>query len=152
VVNGKVDFYNGSTGTAHVIGDVAGYFSHDPTAGTYTPVVPLRVLDTRAAIGVSTTTALAPGQTLTLPVTGLPASGVTAVVLNVTVTEPSSFGFLTVYPDGQGRPFASNLNWSAGQTVPNLVIVPVVNGKVDFYNGSTGTVHLVADLAGYFTH
>lgn len=40
-----------------------------------------------------------------------------------TVTEPSSFGFLTVYPDGQGRPFASNLDWVAGQTVANLVVV-----------------------------
>lgn len=80
------------------------------------------------------------------------ASGVTAVVLNVTVTQPSSFGFLTVYPDSQGQPLASNLNWVAGQTVANLVIVPVVNGNVDFYNGSTGTVHVIADLAGYFTH
>jgi PKD repeat protein len=121
----------------------------------YTPLGPVRVLDTRAAIGVPTTTAVPPGGWFDLnlaDVPGIPATGVTAVALNVTVAEPSSFGFLTVYPDGQGRPFASNLNWSAGQTVPNLVIVPVVNGKVDFYNGSTGTVHVIADLAGYFTH
>jgi hypothetical protein len=153
VANGNVDFYNGSAGTVHIVADLAGYFSHDATASSYTPVTPARMLDTRAAIGVPGTTAVQSGQTLTLQVAGaggVPASGVTAVVLNVTVTEPSSFGFLTVYPDGQGRPFASNLNWAAGQTVPNLVIVPVVNGKVDFYNGSTGTVHVIADLAGYF--
>ena len=150
VVNGTVDFFNNSPGTVHVVADVAGYFSHDPTAGTYTPVSPLRVLDTRAAIGVSTTTALAPGQALTLPVAGLPASGVTAVVLNVTVTAPTSSGVLTVYPDDP-RPSASNLNWVAGQTVPNLVVVPVVNGTVKFFNNSPGTVHVVADLAGFFT-
>jgi hypothetical protein len=73
------------------------------------------------------------------------------VVLNVTATAPSSFGVLTVYPDDP-RPLASNLNWVAGQTVPNLVIVPVVNGHVKFFNNSPGTVHLIADLAGFFTH
>ena len=56
--------------------------------------------------------------------------GVTAVALNVTVTAPSSSGVLTVYPDGLARPVASNMNWVPGQTVPNLVIVPVVNGTV----------------------
>jgi hypothetical protein len=72
------------------------------------------------------------------------------VVLNVTVTEPKATGYLTVWPDGQPRPNASNLNVTSGQTIPNLVAVRVVNGKVDFFNGSPGTVHIVADLAGYF--
>jgi len=150
VVNGTVDFFNNSPGTVHIVADVAGYFSHDATAGTYTPVAPLRVLDTRAAIGIGTTTPLASGQTMTLQVAGLPGSGVTAVVLNVTVTQPSSPGVLTVYPDDP-RPLASNLNWVAGQTVPNLVIVPAVNGTVKIFNNSPGTVHVVADLAGFFT-
>ncbi len=82
-------------------------------------------------------------------VNGVPASGVTAVVLNVTVTAPSASGYLTVYPDGQARPTVSNLNFTSGRTIPNLVAVPVVNGKVVFYNGSAGTVHVLADLAGY---
>jgi hypothetical protein len=151
VTDGTVDFFNNSPGTVHIVADVAGYFSHDTTASTYTPVTPLRVLDTRAAIGVSTTTPLAPGQTVTLQIAGLPASGVTAVVLNVTVTQPSDSGVLTVYP-ADPRPLASDLNWVPGLTVPNLVIVPVVNGTVKFFNNSPGTVHLVADLAGYFTH
>jgi len=108
------------------------------------------VLDTRAAIGIGTTKPLAPGQTITLQIAGLPASGVTAVVLNVTVTEPSDPGVLTVYP-ADPRPLASNLNWRNGDTVPNLVIVPVVNGTVKIFNNSPGTVHVVADLAGFFT-
>jgi hypothetical protein len=49
------------------------------------------------------------------------------------------------------RPTASNLNFSAGETIPNLVVVPVVNGKIDFYNGSAGNVQIVADVAGYFS-
>ena len=38
-----------------------------------------------------------------------------------------------------GLPLASNLNFVAGQTIPNLVVAPVgADGKVDFYNGSSG--------------
>ncbi|WP_037598809.1 hypothetical protein, partial [Streptacidiphilus jeojiense] len=45
----------------------------------------------------------------------------------------------------------SNLNFAAGQTIPNLVMVPVVDGKVDLYNGSGGAVDLLADITGYYT-
>ena len=84
---------------------------------------------------------------------GVPASGVSAVVLNVTVTQPKAAGYITVYPDGATRPLASNLNFVAGQTVPNLVVAPVgADGKVDLYNGSSGTVELVADVSGYFSN
>ena len=81
--------------------------------------------------------------------TGVPASGVSAVVLNVTVTQPTAAGHITVYPDGTSRPLAANLNFVAGQTVPNLVVAPVgADGKVDLYNGSAGTVQLIADVSG----
>jgi NAD-specific glutamate dehydrogenase len=45
----------------------------------------------------------------------------------------------------------SNLNYVAGQTVPNLVIVKVgADGKINLTNSSTGTVSLIADIAGYY--
>ncbi|MFE4398530.1 hypothetical protein ACFVXH_10665, partial [Kitasatospora sp. NPDC058184] len=69
---------------------------------------------------------------------------------NVTVTDPQVDGWLTVYPHGAAVPNTSNLNWPAGRTVSNLVTVPVADGKVSFHNASGGTVHLVADLAGYY--
>ena len=83
---------------------------------------------------------------------GVPATGVSAVVLNVTVTQPSTHGHITVYPDGTTLPTASNLNFSPGETVPNLVIAPVgSDGEVDLNNGSSGTVQLAtADVSGYF--
>jgi hypothetical protein len=56
-----------------------------------------------------------------------------------------------VFPNSQPLPTVSNLNFSAGQTIPNLVVVPVINGKIDFYNGSAGTVQVIADLDGYYT-
>ena len=56
---------------------------------------------------------------------GVPASGVTAVVMNVTAVKPTTSGYVTVYPDGKPVPAVSNLNFTAGRTIPNLVIVPV---------------------------
>ena len=83
---------------------------------------------------------------------GLPATGVAAVSLNVTVTESENpavgGGFVTVFPCGV-RPDASNLNFVAGQTVPNAVIAPVsATGTVCFY--VYGVAHLLADVSGYF--
>lgn len=83
-------------------------------------------------------------------VEGVPAEGVTAVVLNVTVTNPTQAGHLIVHPHGVGRPNASNLNYTPGQTVANLVVVPVVDGRVTFFNNA-GSVDVIADLNGYFT-
>ncbi|TNC27418.1 DUF1906 domain-containing protein [Amycolatopsis alkalitolerans] len=142
VTNGKVDFYN-RFGTVDVIADLFGYYTTG-SGNTFTPAGPTRLLDTRSNSGT-----IGAGGTYALPLTGVPAS-TTAVVLNVTATNPTDYSFLTVYPDGTSRPTASNLNYVPGQTVPNLVIVPVTNGKVDFYN-RFGTVDVIADLFGYFT-
>jgi len=74
-----------------------------------------------------------------------------AVVLNVTVTQPTGGGYITVYPDGVPRPTASSLNFSPGWTGANSVTVKVgANGKVDFYSPN-GSVQLIADVFGYYT-
>ena len=121
-------------------------------AGSFGVLGPVRLLDTRTALGAAGP--VAAGGSVALPVTGhggVPASGVSAVVLTVTVTQPGRAGYLTAYPDGGARPTVSNLNFTAGQTVPNLVIVPVgADGKIRLYNGSPGTVQLIADIAGYY--
>jgi len=82
---------------------------------------------------------------------GVPSAGVSAVVLNVTVTNTTATGYLTAYPTSSARPTASNLNWGAGWTVPNRVIVPVgTGGQVSFFNFA-GVTELVVDVNGYFT-
>ena len=82
---------------------------------------------------------------------GVPATGVAAVVMNVTVTGPSAGGFMTVYPSGTSQPTASNLNFTPGQSIPNLVTVKVgTGGKIKLTNNSAGTIHLIADVAGYY--
>jgi len=81
---------------------------------------------------------------------GVPDSGVSAVAVNVTVADPAAAGYVTVWPSGSPPPASSNLNFQAGQNIPNLVIVPVgADGKIQLSNGSPGTVQLIADVAGY---
>ena len=122
--------------------------------GAYRPLTPARILDTRQGIGAPTAK-IAPAGTLSVKVTGeggVPATGVTAVVLNATATNPTGTGFFTVYPSGAARPVASNLNFLTGATVPNLVEVPVgADGKVNVYNGSGGTTDAILDVAGWVT-
>ncbi|MDH6137409.1 hypothetical protein P3T37_006841, partial [Kitasatospora sp. MAA4] len=151
--NGLIGIAN-FAGTADVVADLAGYYTLDKAAATYVADGPTRVLDTRDGTGTGgKAAAIGTGKSIGLQVAGIagvPATGVTAVTLNVTATNTSSQGFLTVYPDGKDVPTASNLNFLAGQTVPNLVTVPVgADGKVDFYNFA-GTTDVVADLAGYY--
>lgn len=154
--SGQLNIYNG-TGSADVIFDVAGYVpavtGTPGAAGRYNPLVPSRILDTRTGNGAP----LAPlgaGTFLNLQVTGrggVPATGVAAVALNVTVTNPTVGGYLTVYPAGSALPLASNLNFTAGATVPNRVVVKLgAGGQVSIFNGY-GTTNVVVDVNGWFT-
>jgi hypothetical protein len=80
---------------------------------------------------------------------GVPADA-NSVVLNVTSTGSTGNGFLTVWPCGQPRPLASNLNYAAGRDAANAVISSVgASGRVCIYTGA-GATHLVADVTGYF--
>jgi ABC-type branched-subunit amino acid transport system substrate-binding protein len=74
-----------------------------------------------------------------------------AVALSVTVTGQTRAGFVTAYPDGVSRPTSSNVNFDAGATTSNLVVVPVgPDGYVDLYNGSIATVQIVVNAVGVY--
>jgi hypothetical protein len=73
------------------------------------------------------------------------------VVLNVTVAETRSFGFITAYASGTSRPHASHVSFNAGQISPNSVTVPVGRDrKILLFNRSSGTAHLIAGVSGYY--
>jgi len=125
-----------------------------PVRGTFTPVEPVRVLDTRDGTGVAAQR-LGPvgaGQVIELDVTGVggvPDTGAGAVVLNVTVTDAPGRGFVTVYPCGDLRPLASNLNVTRGVNVANQVTAKIGReGRVCLF--ASTTTHLVADLGGWY--
>src|SRR4051794_38318360 len=114
--------------------------------GGFTPVTPARLLDTRngAKPANSTTTTLAiAGQG------GGPASGAVAVQLTVTVPAPDRPGFVTAFPCGADVPTASNVNYAAGQTIPNAVTVRLdAKGQTCLFNSAS--THLVVDVTGWY--
>jgi len=153
--NGAVDFFN-IYGYVQIVADLEGYVSTTATgnAGLFNAMPGVRVLDTRYGTG-GIFGPVGAGQTIRVAVTGgstgVPATGVSAVVFNLTVTDPTAPSDVTAYPDSTLRPFASNINFTAGETIANRVILPVVNGYVDLYNVQ-GDVQLIADVNGWFTN
>ena len=127
------------------------------TSGSdYTPYGPVRILDTRSGLG-ATEGKVAANGTLALTIAGAGTSGatipsdVTAVALNVTVTESTEDGNIVAYPDGETAPGTSNIHYYTDENIANLITVPVTDGKIDLLNSSTGTVDLIADVEGYYT-
>jgi streptogramin lyase len=153
--DGEVSVFNGA-GSTHVIFDVLGYYSSStgPFGARFVPLDPVRVFDTRDGTGGVAPQPIGPGGSLPFDLTGpalLPETGVSGVVLNVTVTEPTGNGYLTVHPDGVARPLASNLNFVPGQTVANLVTVRLSPAGVARFFNAVGTTHVIADLVGFYT-
>ncbi len=117
---------------------------------------PARLLDTRAAgvtlDGISAGGGIrAAGSVQVLQIAnraGVPPA-IASVVLNVTVDQAQTAGFITVYPCDAALPTASNVNYIAGQTIPNAVIAKVGSaGTVCRF--TSGVTHLIVDIAGYF--
>lgn len=153
--SGNLNFFN-AAGSTHVIADVMGYYR--ASSGTmFTPVIPVRLLDSRP--GYSTFDGLSSGggrigasgtKTVQIAGRGGVPSDATSVVLNLTAVDPSAWSNLLAYPTGTVQPLASNLNYRAGQTVPNLVIVEIGSlGRISLFNAA-GTTDVVADVMGYY--
>jgi hypothetical protein len=155
------------------------------TGGTFHPLTPTRVLDTRARLGirngpVRTGGGWSPSDSQVvrhdavvnheLKVTGrfgVPATGVSAVLLNVTAVDAPGAGFVAVRPrrpsccddlaihDDRAAidpaiPATSNINVGPSEAVANLVLARVgAGGTINLFN-SFGPTHIVADVAGWF--
>jgi hypothetical protein len=149
---GRVSIFNAG-GSTDVILDVSGWVAADGTttgtAGIFRPTTPARILDTRNGIG-----ALAPGQSLNLQVAGqggVPATGISAVVINLTATNEVAAGWFSAYPSNVSTPPTSNVNFAAGQTVANRAVVPLgPDGKITIHNGG-GRADAVVDVTGWFS-
>ena len=153
---GQISLFN-RNGSVDVLVDVVGYYRADPTAARYKPIVPNRVVDTRAdpAYHVGPLSRLGDhSDPRSLTVTGGSTRtpvGATAIIANVTVVDPTAASHLDVWPDGSAHPNSSNLNYVPGQTVANLVVVKVsAGGKIDLQN-QNGSVDVIVDIVGYFT-
>ena len=122
-------------------------------AGFYT-LVPCRVADTRdvaGPYGAPPLDALTTRAFVMAGRCGIPAEA-DAVAINVTVTEPTAGGHLTIYQAGVPLPLASTINYRAGQTRANNAIVALgVNDSIAVFCGQpTGTTQFLIDVVGYF--
>ena len=146
----NLGFFKGSPGTAGSPPPVIVLPPAVPSG--FVPTTPIRVFDTRDGTG-GRSWALTQGEAWSFTLAGrfgIPLDAV-AVAINLTSVEATTGTFVTVYPSGEARPFASNLNPVPGSAVPNLVLARVgVGGSIELYN-NTGAVHLVGDVVGWFT-
>ena len=76
------------------------------------------------------------------------------MVVNVTATDTTAAGYLTLWPDnGTPQPYppdVSDLNFLAGQTVPNLLVLQLgAQSTFDILNPA-GTTDVVIDIVGFY--
>jgi hypothetical protein len=152
---GRVVFHNSGSGPVDLIADAFGYYEASTSESAYLPLsAPERILDTRGDGGP-----IPAGAIGYVPFS--PDSDVKSAVLNATVVSPTGNGFLAVYPfnldTDTAVPTTSNLNYLAGQTVPNLVIVSPGTESDDqgyydigLYLGGNGSAQILLDLFGVF--
>jgi hypothetical protein len=137
-----------------VIIDVMGWFTDTSSGGAGATFVPLatpqRLLDSRTGspwtAASARTFAVAGSAGVAAMTSAFPPK---AVLANVTVTRPSTSGYLTVYPGGT-RPGTSDLNWTKGQTVPNLTVAGLSPGGALTIFNSNGQVDVILDVFGWF--
>ena len=149
--DGTLQLRNNS-GTAQVIVDVVGWLGPEPIGGRACRLIgPTRVLDTRDGTGGPAGVLAAGGERpLTLTgAAGIPSVDVGAVFGNATATSTSAASHLTIWPAGATMPTVSNLNWSAGQTVANHVVLPLGTGGAVTLANHAGTMHAVLDATAW---
>ena len=150
--------------TTHFIMDITGYYSASAAPDSngvsgllfYPLSAPARLLDTRAGTTACYTPAapLAANSVRTQAARGacagstVPAAAL-AILGNATVVTPSADGYVILYPSGAAQPVVSNLNYLAGQIIPNAFNVTVGgDGAFNIYTPSQ--THFIIDLSGYF--
>jgi hypothetical protein len=134
----------------------SAFVTMDPTCGGFFTVTPCRVLDTRRPDGPYGGPAITANQgNRQLAIggqCGVPTDA-RAVVMNVTVTQPTGDGYLVVFEGGDHFPTISTLNFRQGQTrANNAIIAPDMGGALGISCGmsGSGTVHVIIDVNGYF--
>jgi hypothetical protein len=131
-----------SSASTHVVIDVFGAYVDRgiPGASSYTAGEPRRAFDSRTA-----SQQLVPNEPRRIAI----ATGSTAAAVNLAVTEPSTAGYVTVYPCDQPRPGTANINVDAGQTISNFAQV-ALSPSGELCVVSNIATHVVIDVLGTF--
>jgi hypothetical protein len=119
----------------------------------YHAIDPIRVADTRAGTNTPSSSGVKlPGGAIhsidVATTAGLPAV-MSAVAINLTVTEPTAASFLTVYPGEGPRPVASSIEFAAGQTLSSWLVTATTQGIISVFNNA-GATHVIVDVYGFY--
>lgn len=161
-LDGKIAFFNSGSSTTHLLVDITGYYTSDPTlAGdqTFTPLTnSARALDTRTSIAntsLTSTGAVAANTTFTLQITGETSipSNATAVAINLGAVGPSGSGFLEAYATGSAPTLDTALSYNSTSSFASMSAdIPIgTGGTITISNQGTSSANILADVFGYFT-
>jgi hypothetical protein len=132
------------------------YQGSGPVATKFFPLPPCRVLDTRNANGPLGGPALnGSGAQRLFTIAGtcdIPVSA-RSVSANLTVTQQTSPGSLTVYPGNSSPTGTTSISFVSGRTRANnafLYLATDGTGSIGVENDSVGSVHFILDVNGYF--
>jgi hypothetical protein len=148
--------YKAGTGnTTHLLFDVTGYFLADDTGGTFTPIDPVNVLDSRDGTGLAGAFQNGVPRTLDIAEPGgvIPETAV-AITGNVTVTQQTGGGYIAVTKDPDSTPETSTLNFPKGDNRANGLFAPLNSEgelSIVYKSGAAGaTAHVLLDVSGFF--
>jgi hypothetical protein len=136
-------------GAAGVVAARAAGSGTTTAASAFVPIEPVRVVDSRDGTGTAAGP-LSGTQAVTFEaLAGMPATA-TAVSLNVTVTNATAAGYLTVRPAGSAAG-VSSVNFVPGQDVANEVSVALgPGGAVDVAFPDGVTADVIVDVFGFY--
>lgn len=133
---------------------LAPTYTPPSTPGTYVPVAPTRILDSRLGLGVPGVFSSGVPQTFQVSgLAGVPA-GALAITGNLTVTAPTAGGYVALTPTATPFPSTSTLNLPAGDTRANGVTAPLGPGgtlAAVYITGRLGDrAQVILDVTGYY--
>ena len=130
------------------------------TAGSFHPISPKRVWDTRFQGGQiggnqSRLITVADGRVLgeaTVDEVNLVPAGATAVTFNLTLISRSNNGFLAVTPGDATSFGASTINWQSNNSVLANGTLSSLDGsrQLRLWTSETGSAHAIVDITGYY--
>jgi Calcineurin-like phosphoesterase len=146
--SGEISLF--TSGGGHLLVDVTGYYAvatGPQRAGRFHTIKAERLVDTRnqPSTGPSASVDVA-----VLGRAGVPASGVAAVSVNITVTNSRRAGFATVYPTGSLQPNVSSLNVNQAEDTAagSAIVAPGSAGRLTVFTDTGGDI--IVDVIGWY--
>ncbi|NKY39517.1 FG-GAP-like repeat-containing protein, partial [Cellulomonas septica] len=148
--NGRVRFWVNRSAT-NLVADLAGYYTATGTDGLV-PVEPVRVADSRSALGFSGKLRAGTPQNVKIGGTTSVPIDATAVVANLAGVHPASATHVRAFPTTVPAtlPDVASINLVPGRDESNMAILTLGDsGRVTFYARSAD-VDMVVDVFGWF--